>query len=128
MSRRKYKVGYKKPPKKHQFTPGQSGNPNGRPRKTNSHLTLSDRLNRVLARKVSLRIGTKTEKCELFDAMLMALGEKAAKGDPRSIKLVMDTIGRSTPPPIFEIDSGDEAELERELRKLICKGEDGDAQ
>lgn len=128
MSRRKGKGGYGKPPKEHQFKPGQSGNPNGRPRKTNNHLTLSDRLNGILARKVSLRIGTKTEKCELIDAMLMALAEKAAKGDPRSIKLITDILGRSTPPPIFEIDSGDEAELERELRKLICKGEDGDAQ
>jgi hypothetical protein len=32
----KSKVGYKKPPKEHQFKPGQSGNPNGPPmRKTN---------------------------------------------------------------------------------------------
>ncbi len=28
-----YKVGYGKPPKEHQFQPGQSGNPGGRPRK-----------------------------------------------------------------------------------------------
>src|ERR1700758_809031 len=28
-----YPVGYKKPPKHTQFKPGQSGNPNGRPRK-----------------------------------------------------------------------------------------------
>ena len=27
-----YEVGYRKPPKHSQFKPGQSGNPNGRPR------------------------------------------------------------------------------------------------
>jgi len=28
-----YKTGYKKPPKEHQFKPGKSGNPAGRPRR-----------------------------------------------------------------------------------------------
>ena len=27
-----YEVGYKKPPRKNQFKPGQSGNPKGRPK------------------------------------------------------------------------------------------------
>ena len=31
----KYKVGYGCPPKEHQFKPGQSGNPKGRPKKNN---------------------------------------------------------------------------------------------
>lgn len=32
----KYKVGYGCPPKEHQFKPGQSGNPKGRPKKNNN--------------------------------------------------------------------------------------------
>lgn len=28
-----YEVGYKRPPREHQFKPGQSGNPKGRPKK-----------------------------------------------------------------------------------------------
>ena len=31
--RQDYKVGYSKPPKKHQFKPGQSGNPAGPPKR-----------------------------------------------------------------------------------------------
>ncbi len=32
MTKGDYKVGYGKPPKAHQFKPGQSGNPKGRPK------------------------------------------------------------------------------------------------
>ena len=32
----KYQVGYGCPPKEHQFKPGQSGNPQGRPKKNNN--------------------------------------------------------------------------------------------
>lgn len=32
----KYEVGYGCPPKEHQFKPGQSGNPKGRPKKNNN--------------------------------------------------------------------------------------------
>lgn len=32
----KYEVGYKRPPREHQFKPGQSGNPKGRPKKNNN--------------------------------------------------------------------------------------------
>lgn len=49
VEQREYKVGNKKPPKEHQFPPGQSGNPNGPPkRRTNlwlwlcSYMSLTD--------------------------------------------------------------------------------------
>jgi hypothetical protein len=29
---KEYEIGYKKPPRKNQFKPGQSGNPKGRPK------------------------------------------------------------------------------------------------
>ena len=37
-----YEVGFKKPPKQTQWKPGQSGNPNGRPRKIKDFEKLLD--------------------------------------------------------------------------------------
>ncbi|MCC6949789.1 MAG: hypothetical protein IT539_18695 [Bradyrhizobiaceae bacterium] len=51
-----YEVGYKKPPKAHQFKPGQSGNHRGRPKgKRNMRSILQE----ALAAKVKVRDGDK---------------------------------------------------------------------
>ena len=51
---RDYEIGYGKPPKKHQFKPGQSGNRKGRPKGTKNTATL---LREILDRKIELRTG-----------------------------------------------------------------------
>ena len=45
----KYEVGYKRPPREHQFKPGQSGNPKGRPKKNNNFAEdVMDEMNEVI--------------------------------------------------------------------------------
>jgi hypothetical protein len=47
-----YDIGYAKPPREHQFQPGQSGNPQGRPKGAKSEAAI---LRDLLNRKVGVR-------------------------------------------------------------------------
>lgn len=76
-----YEVGYGRPPKHSQFQPGQSGNPNGRPKGAKSPFTL---LREELQRKVTLRENgtvTTVTKLEAIMKRVVAdtLGGKASQ-------------------------------------------------
>ena len=78
-------VGYKKPPKKSQFKPGQSGNPKGRPK---GSMSRERRFEKHLNRKVSLSIDGKMQTLTARDMVDLSLISKAAKGSIAHIKLV----------------------------------------
>lgn len=59
-------VGYGKPPRTHQFKPGQSGNPKGRPKGAKSEATI---LYELLHRKIPIREGGKTRKVTVLEAI-----------------------------------------------------------
>lgn len=75
-----YKVGYKKPPKEHRFKKGQSGNPNGRPRKAPAQ-PRDDSPAAVLKRADERTIPVNGSEYTPFALEVMALQAKAAKGD-----------------------------------------------
>jgi hypothetical protein len=77
-----YEVGYKRPPKENQFKPGQSGNPNGRPK---GRKNLSTDLREEMSQKVSVNEGGTHQIISKQRAMLKALFSKAAKGDTRAV-------------------------------------------
>lgn len=68
------KVGYGKPPRKHRFQPGKSGNPKGRPKKTPP--SYEDLLN-VLSEDVIVRQGNKNRKMQPFEAAVRKMVAKA---------------------------------------------------
>ena len=70
-------VGYGKPPRQHQFRPGQSGNPRGRAKGVKNESTL---LHDLLHRKVEIREGGRTRKIIVFEAILLRFTESALKG------------------------------------------------
>lgn len=84
-----YEVGYGKPPREHQFPPGQSGNPRGRKKgsrglKTDLHAELSSVLTISINKQpVS---GTKQR------LMLKSLATRAAAGDVRASALLLPLI------------------------------------
>jgi hypothetical protein len=84
-----YSVGYQKPPKHTQFQPGQSGNPKGRPKKVS---TVNELLLKELQSRISITINGKSHKIPLKQAMAKQLVRKAASGDLKAARLLLDQI------------------------------------
>jgi hypothetical protein len=77
-----YKVGPGRPPKEHQFKPGQSGNPKGAKRKAESFLPDLKRLfKQALSEKVTLKQGDKERTLTMAEAGIKQLVAQYAKGD-----------------------------------------------
>ena len=113
-----YKVEYKKPPRDTQYKPGQSGNPNGRPKRDP---TLAEAFKKQLRARVTTNVDGKPKKMSFLDAIAMQHTRKASAGDVKSTKLVIQLseppresdAGRGLP-PILEIFRGMNAKHETE--------------
>lgn len=86
----RYSVGYGKPPKHSQFKPGQSGNPNGRPK---GSLNLATILERMLREKVIINEGGLRKTITKLEAAMKQLANQAAAGDLAAIKFLWLMIG-----------------------------------
>src|SRR3954452_17894308 len=75
------RVGFRKPPKRTQFKPGQSGNPNGRPKGAKNFAT---RVAEVLSKPVKITQGKRQKWVRTDVAMLMRMREKGLNGDLRA--------------------------------------------
>ena len=75
-------VGYGKPPKEHQFKPGQSGNIKGRPKSKKSGLT---DISGLLNEPVKVKAGGKVREMGPFEAGLWKLAKRAVDKDLRAI-------------------------------------------
>jgi uncharacterized protein DUF5681 len=85
-------VGYKKPPKSHQFRPGQSGNPNGRPKGArNFKSDLRDELSEMTSfRECGHEVSISKQR-----ALIKRLVASAIEGDARSIATLMSFCARA---------------------------------
>jgi Family of unknown function (DUF5681) len=97
-----YDVGYGRPPVRHRFKPGQSGNPKGRPKGRKKMGTL---LEAVLSERVSIREGDKVRRVPRAEAMVRMLVMKATKGDAKAFATLITLSQQSgefekDPPPI----------------------------
>jgi Family of unknown function (DUF5681) len=81
-----YSVGYGKPPRKHWFQPGQSGNPRGRPKGAKNTATL---LREILDRKIEVRTGGTPRKITVREAILTRFAESSLKGDTKAAAFLM---------------------------------------
>jgi hypothetical protein len=84
---RDYEIGYGKPPKHSQFKPGQSGNPRG-PKKGSRGLKKD--LHKALEAKHSIKVGRKVVKGTTQELALYTLAIRAAAGDIRAIRQLID--------------------------------------
>jgi hypothetical protein len=77
-----HRASYMNPPKHGRFRKGQSGNPNGRPKRIDDPFTT---LEKVLARRVS--IAGEDRKIPIREALFRRLRERALAGDKRALTL-----------------------------------------
>jgi Family of unknown function (DUF5681) len=74
-------VGFGRPPLAHQFKPGQSGNPRGRPKGAKNEATI---LRELLDRKIDVREGGRVRKITVLEAILLRFTEDALKGNTKT--------------------------------------------
>jgi hypothetical protein len=97
-----YRVGYGKPPKQHQYQPGQSGNPKGRPKGAKSTSTL---LRETLDRKIEVRTGATVRKVSVRETILIRIAEAALKGDIKSAQFLLQRydIAETAKPNVLDV-------------------------
>jgi hypothetical protein len=78
---KEYSVGFMKPPRHTQFKPGQSGNPYGRPKKTD---TVADVLRKELNTRITVVKDGKRQRLPMLRAIIKQNLNLAAKGDSRA--------------------------------------------
>src|SRR5689334_5802937 len=80
-------VGYGKPPRDHQFKPGQSGNPKGRPRGAKNESTI---LREILAQKIAHRSGDRLRKITILEGILLRITDDSLRGNIKSATFLLN--------------------------------------
>jgi hypothetical protein len=113
-------VGYGRPPRAHQFKPGQSGNPKGRKKGIKNEATI---LHDLLQHKVTLTERGKTRKVSLLEAILRKLAEDCLKGNIRSTAFLLNRFQATSMGEESRTDIGedDKTVLEAYLKELQPK-------
>lgn len=87
MANNEYEVGYGKPPLHSRFKKGQSGNVHGRPKNS---LNLRTIVEAALRERIVVTENGKRRKISKLEIAVKQLANKAAAGDPRSTRQVLD--------------------------------------
>ena len=119
-------VGYGKPPRRHQFKPGQSGNPKGRKKGVKNEATI---LQELLQQKVAVNDRGKRRKIMLLEAVLRRIIDDCLKGNTKSAAFLlnryhMHVTGVDSAPS--DVGEDDKAVLQAFLREITPKSEDED--
>ncbi|MGO4513195.1 DUF5681 domain-containing protein [Bradyrhizobium sp. 2TAF36] len=113
-------VGYRRPPRAHQFKPGRSGNPKGRPKGRKNEATM---LNELLFQKILVRERGRERRITLFEAMLRRFAEDSLKGNIKAASFLLNRFGAVSPTdsrqPDFSDD--DEAVLKAYVQEVLSK-------
>jgi hypothetical protein len=113
-------VGYGRPPRAHQFKPGQSGNPKGRPKGAKNEATI---LHELLNRKIPIREGGRTRKITVLEAILLRFTEDSLKGNTKSAAFLLNRHGTlvAGEPQRAEISDDDQQILEAFAQRIMAQ-------
>ena len=117
-------VGYGRPPREHQFKPGQSGNPKGRPKGARNEATI---LQDVLNRKVTIRDGGRSRKIPVMEGIILRIIDDSLKGNTKSASFILNRYAAMVSGELHssEITQDDREVLEAFARQLAAKTKDG---
>jgi hypothetical protein len=118
------RVGYGRPPRAHQFKPGQSGNPKGRQKGRKNEATI---LNELLYRKIQIREGARTRTVIFLEALLLRYFESALKGDTKSAAFILNRLRDAVDPaaPGQSMNEDDRQVLESYRQRLLTQARKG---
>ena len=105
-------IGYKKPPKAHQFTPGRSGNPSGRPKGTRS---FKADLREELDELVPFREGGREIELSKQRVLIKRLVASAIDGEARAIATLVGICVRTF------ADEGDSEDTDNVIDREIAE-------
>jgi hypothetical protein len=116
-------VGYGKPPRAHQFKPGQSGNPPGRRKGAKNEETI---LRELLRHLVRINENGKVRKITFLEAILRKVAEDCLRGNIKSVGFLLSRYYAAAAGGAAQADlsEDDKAVLDAYLRKLKNKPED----
>lgn len=103
-------VGYGKPPRAHQFKPGESGNPNGRPKGRKNEITM---LTEMLYRVISVRQGERQLRMPVIQAMFHRFLEDSLKGNIKAARFLLDRLNA------VASEAGQQAELNEDDQAVL---------
>ncbi len=92
-------VGYCRPPKQHQFKPGQSGNPKGR---SKGAPTLQEVMAKEAAKHVKVKQGDKITSVPKLEALARRVFNKALEGDLAAARIIFQLAAEPEAPPTAE--------------------------
>ncbi len=87
-------VGYGRPPKQHQFKPGQSGNPKGRPKVTP---TPQEMMAKEATKYVKIKQGENIVSIPKLEALARRVFNKALEGDLAAARMVFQLAAEHEP-------------------------------
>lgn len=99
-----YAVGYGRPPPEQRFKKGQSGNPRGRPKGTQS---LGSFLNEALSRRVTVTENGKPRRMRVQDIIIQGIINDAARRDPRAVRLLFALMDRYQDSTEAQVEAAD---------------------
>lgn len=114
-----YDVGYGKPPKSTRFKPGQSGNPQGRPK---GQRNLATDIEQELSETILVNEGGRQTVITKQRAMIKALLAKALKGDTRASAVLIQLAqgveqAQAVRHQVVSLDREDRAIIEAYVRR-----------